>query len=104
MTGCPEVLCLAVLGPHVPIDGDLYTVNPIAVNKNVNVFTMNKRVVCPLESPEFGTVGMIAVGATMVGSINFLRHEGDKVKKGDQHGYFAFGGSTVLVFFEKGAT
>jgi len=32
-------------GPHVPIDGALFTVNPIAVNKNVNVFTLNKRVV-----------------------------------------------------------
>jgi len=91
------------LGRKVPIDGALYTVNPIAVNNNVNVYTMNKRVVCEIDSVEFGKVVMVAVGASMVGSIKFLADgAGTAFKKGDQHGYFCFGGSTVLVFFEKG--
>jgi len=37
----------------------------------VDVYTTNKRCVIPIETKEFGTVIMIAVGATMVGSIHF---------------------------------
>jgi len=45
---------------------------------------------------------VIAVGATMVGSISFLVQEGAPLKKGQQQGYFQFGGSTVALVFEAG--
>ncbi|KAI3903684.1 hypothetical protein MKW98_032338 [Papaver atlanticum] len=87
---------------HIP--GCLYTVNPIAVNsKYCNVFTENKRVVCIISTEEFGKVAFVAIGATMVGSITFSKEEGDFVKKGDEFGYFSFGGSTVICVFEKDA-
>jgi hypothetical protein len=38
----------------------------VAVNTSVDVYTENKRVVCPIESPEFGLVTFVAIGATMV--------------------------------------
>jgi phosphatidylserine decarboxylase len=38
----------------------------------------------------------------MVGSIVHTAKEGQRVKKGDELGYFAFGGSTVLLFFLPG--
>ncbi|XP_061988258.1 phosphatidylserine decarboxylase proenzyme 3-like [Rosa rugosa] len=86
----------------VNIPGCLYTVNPIAVNsKYCNVFTENKRVVSIISTTEFGKVAFVAIGATMVGSISFLKKEGDHVKKGDEFGYFSFGGSTVICVFEK---
>jgi len=95
------------------IQGTLFTVNPIAINKNVDVFTQNKRDVIEVESEAFGTVVMIAVGATMVGSIHLLceatpvpNGQGTEYlphKKGEQQGYFAFGGSTVIVLFERGS-
>jgi len=108
-----------VPGTRVPIDGTYYTVNPIAIRKDVDVYTENKRVVIPIETKEFGTVILIAVGATMVGSIRFeckctdlptgasncptgVCYEGKHVKKFDPHGYFAFGGSTVLLLFKPG--
>lgn len=88
----------------VEIPGFLYTVNPIAVNsKYCNVFTENKRVVSIISTTDFGKVAFIAIGATMVGSITFLKKEGDSVKKGDEFGYFSFGGSTVICIFEKDA-
>ncbi|KAJ6817170.1 phosphatidylserine decarboxylase proenzyme 3-like isoform X1 [Iris pallida] len=88
----------------VEIPGCLYTVNPIAVNsKYCNVFTENKRVVSIISTSEFGKVAFIAIGATMVGSITFTREEGDYVHKGDEFGYFSFGGSTVICVFEKDA-
>ncbi|KAJ3683235.1 hypothetical protein LUZ60_013462 [Juncus effusus] len=86
----------------VEIPGFLYTVNPIAVNsKYCNVFTENKRVVSIISSPDFGKVAFVAIGATMVGSITFTKKKGDHVRKGDEFGYFAFGGSTVICVFEK---
>ncbi|KAM3377589.1 phosphatidylserine decarboxylase proenzyme 2 [Capsicum galapagoense] len=86
----------------IEIPGCLYTVNPIAVNsKYCNVFTENKRVVSIISTEHFGKVAFVAIGATMVGSINFSRNKGDYVKKGDEFGYFAFGGSTVICVFEK---
>ncbi|KAF2293910.1 hypothetical protein GH714_005601 [Hevea brasiliensis] len=88
----------------VNVPGNLYTVNPIAVNSEYcNVFTENKRVVSIISTAEFGKVAFVAIGATMVGSITFLKKEGDSVKKGDEFGYFSFGGSTVICVFEKGA-
>jgi phosphatidylserine decarboxylase len=42
---------------------------------------------------------LVAVGALLVGSIEFTVTEGDKVQKGQELGYFAYGGSTVIVLF-----
>ena len=50
-----------------PIDGEYFTVSPMAVRADVDVFTKNKRVVTVINSPEFGRVIFVAVGATMVG-------------------------------------
>ncbi|KAJ6394462.1 hypothetical protein OIU77_023633 [Salix suchowensis] len=88
----------------VEIPGCLYTVNPIAVNsKYCNVFTENKREVSIISTAHFGKVAFVAIGATMVGSITFSKKAGDHVKKGDELGYFSFGGSTVICVFEKDA-
>ncbi|KAG6552239.1 hypothetical protein Mapa_006088 [Marchantia paleacea] len=93
-----------VVGPIIHIPGHLYTVNPIAVNsKYCNVFTDNKRAVSVIQSEEFGKMAFVAIGATMVGSITFTKNVGDKVKKGDEFGYFSFGGSTCILVFQKGA-
>ncbi|KAA0031515.1 phosphatidylserine decarboxylase proenzyme 2-like [Cucumis melo var. makuwa] len=87
----------------VDIPGCLYTVNPIAVNsKYCNVFTENKRSVAIISTSDFGKVAFVAIGATMVGSITFKKGKGDNVKKGEEFGYFSFGGSTVICVFEKG--
>ncbi|KAK4254315.1 hypothetical protein QN277_009715 [Acacia crassicarpa] len=86
----------------IDIPGCLYTVNPIAVNsKYCNVFTENKRAVSIISTVDFGKVAFVAIGATMVGSITFTKKKGDHVKKGDEFGYFSFGGSTVICVFEK---
>jgi len=88
------------IGHTTPFDGALFTVNPIAIREPVDVYTENKRNVTVLESSTFGTLAYISVGATMVGSIHITSKEGSNAKKGDEHGYFAFGGSTVLLLFE----
>lgn len=81
-----------------PVPGELFTVNPIAIHSEfVDVFTENKRSILWLDTPEFGRVAFVAVGATLVGSIVWTVGPGDAVAKGQELGYFAFGGSTCIL-------
>jgi len=83
------------------IDGNYYSVNPIALNKIAQVYCQNKREITLFNSDHFGEVVLMEVGATCVGSIIQTYEEGKKVKKGDEKGYFKFGGSTVIMFLQK---
>jgi len=49
-----------------------------------------------------GTVLMMEIGATCVGSIVQTYEPGGMIDKGDEKGYFAFGGSSTIVIFEPG--
>lgn len=89
--------CNGTIGKPIYIDGEYYTVNPMAVRSSLDVFCENVRVVIPIESPEFGTLLCIPIGAMMVGSIVLTHKEGDVVTRGQELGYFKFGGSTVVV-------
>ncbi|HEX9061109.1 MAG TPA: phosphatidylserine decarboxylase [Clostridia bacterium] len=84
------------------IKGDYYSVNPIALKAVTEVFCKNKREWSIFHSDNFGDVLYIEVGATCVGSIVQTYAPGRSVKKGDEKGYFKFGGSTTILFFEKG--
>lgn len=84
------------------IDGEYYTVNPMAVRSHLDVYGENIRVVVPIETDSFGLVMFIAVGAMMVGSTVLTVKPGDHVERGEELGYFKFGGSTCLVLFQKG--
>jgi len=83
------------------ISGDLYSVSPIALRKKVELICMNKRENTLLQSPKFGKIIYSEVGATMVGSI-VQSYSGNHFRKGEEKGYFKFGGSTVILIFEKG--
>jgi len=84
------------------INGWLYSVNPIALITRPSILWENKRVVTPIESPTLGQLQFVEIGATMVGSIRQTYMPGETVAKGEEKGYFAFGGSSVAVLFEKG--
>lgn len=88
------------LSPSKKIDGDYYSVNPFALRKKAEIFCLNKREYTILSNPLFGDVVIAEVGATMVGSIE-QTFKGSTVKKGEEKGYFKFGGSTVVLLFEK---
>jgi len=85
---------------NIKIDGDYYSVNPLALRKKAEIFWLNKREFGVIQSPIFGDVIMSEVGATMVGSM-IQTYKNTAVKKGEEKGYFKFGGSTVVLFFEK---
>lgn len=82
------------------INGPLYSVNPIAIKQNVSIHAENKRMITHLETEHFGTILFIEVGATNVGSIHQTYTPNKSVKKGDEKGYFSFGGSSVILLFE----
>ncbi|THY93400.1 hypothetical protein D6C95_05885 [Aureobasidium pullulans] len=85
-----------------PIDGEYYTVNPMAIRSALDVYGENVRVVVPIDSPKHGRVMVICVGAMMVGSTVITRKTGEQVKRAEELGYFKFGGSTLLLLFEPG--
>lgn len=89
-----------VVGPSKHIEGTYYTVNPMAIRDSfLSVYTENVRTITYINSDHFGQVAYVAIGAMMVGSIILTDSEGQRVKRGDEHGYFAFGGSTVILIF-----
>lgn len=89
--------CDVTIGKPIYIEGEYYTVNPMAIRSQLDVFGENVRIIIPMKSETFGDFLMIPVGAMMVGSIILTVNENDKVRKGDEIGYFKFGGSTIIL-------
>ncbi len=84
------------------IKGDYFSVSPYALASNfTKVFCENKREFCTLSTKEKGEIILAPVGATMVGTIIETYIPNSKVKKGDEMGYFAFGGSTIVLLVNK---
>lgn len=84
------------------VEGSLFSVSPIALCRNVRYLVQNKRMITSLDSPLFGRVLMIEIGATMVGSILQTYVPERAVVKGEEKGCFKFGGSCVITLFEAG--
>lgn len=82
------------------IPGALYSVNPLALKRNIEILTENKRVITVLHTTHFGTVLYIEVGATYVGTIQQTYVPNQHYAKGEEKGYFSFGGSCVILLFE----
>lgn len=93
--------CACTPKEAVPLNGPLYSVNPLALQRNLGILWQNKRVLTVLESPSFGDILYIEVGATNVGTIHQTYMPGVSYVKGAEKGYFSFGGSTVILLFEK---
>lgn len=85
---------------NVRIKGILHTVRPVAT-ETVPVYTENERQYSLLKTKNFGVVLMMEVGAMLVGKIVNL-HGAAEVKKGQEKGHFEFGGSTVILCFQRG--
>ena len=88
-------------GNTIKLDGFYYSVNPIALSKIPSLFCKNKREYAIFHSENFGDVIFMEVGATCVGSIIQTYKPNTKILKGDEKGYFKFGGSTVILFFKE---
>lgn len=86
-------------GENVRIPGVFHTVNPIAA-ESYPIYKENTRELSLLDSKNFGKILMMEVGALMVGRIVNL-HGAEAVRRGEEKGYFEFGGSTIIICLEK---
>lgn len=84
------------------ISGHLHSVSPIALKEYADILSTNERQVTILRTKNFGDVAMIEIGALCVGAI-VQTYEGNNFKRGQEKGYFLFGGSTVAFLGCKGA-
>ena len=80
------------------IQGIFHTVNPIA-NDYYPIYKRNSRSYSVLHTDHFNDVIYMEVGAMMVGKI--VNHDLQSFQKGQEKGYFEFGGSTIVVLLKK---
>ena len=84
------------------IPGILHTVQPVAL-QNKPVFAENCRSLSVIDTESFGRLIQAEVGAMLVGRIVNNHPEAGTVKRGEEKGHFAYGGSTILVLLKKDA-
>lgn len=82
------------------INGSLFSVNPTALKRNIKILSENKRMITALKTQNFGEVQYVEIGATYVGSIEQTYIAGEPYGKGEEKGYFSFGGSCLILLFE----
>ena len=107
-----------VLGEVKVIPGKYHSVNPIALLRYPDVYADNERQIVECNS-KYGHYWQVDVGAFGVGTIMqtfkdpVISEYGELIsdeeredlsfKKGDERGYFKFGGSTVILVMKAGA-
>jgi phosphatidylserine decarboxylase len=89
--------------PVERVNGFYRSVHPLSLRKMKAVFTENRRDYCVLDTANFGEVVHLDVGATGVGRIVQLHPGGGRFTRGEEKGYFEFGGSTVILLMKPGA-
>ncbi|MGC6425284.1 MAG: phosphatidylserine decarboxylase [Lentimonas sp.] len=82
--------------------GSLRSVSPWALRRKLAILWENRRARTIVDSPDFGKVIVIEVGATCVGGMHSTFNPG-VVEKGGEKGYFSFGGSCVTTIFKRGS-
>ncbi|AVS64099.1 phosphatidylserine decarboxylase [Paracidovorax avenae] len=112
--------CDGRLRRMIYVPGTLFSVNPLTARGVPGLFARNERVVCLFDTP-LGSMALVLVGATIVGSMATVWHgtvnpprtaglrqwtyeDGPEVllRKGEEMGRFMLG-STVVLLFEPGA-
>jgi phosphatidylserine decarboxylase len=69
------------------IDGDTYQYN-------------QERGLIVIDSPEVGLVAVLPIGMGSVSSVNLTPEVGARLQKGDEFGFFMFGGSDIVMLFQ----
>ena len=98
---------------HFPVSGTpgtwsvlgngLRSVSPLALRRRLAILWENRRVITEIDTESFGKALVVEIGATCVGGIHQTYTPGSPTGKGDEKGYFSFGGSCVATLYKKGA-
>lgn len=92
--------CDGTVVEQVNVKGLYHSVNPVALNSKENIFCLNKRSYTIIDTKSFGRIAYMEVGAFGVAGIH-QTFTGTKVEKMQEKGYFDFGGSTIVLVFQK---
>lgn len=82
------------------IEGLYHTVNPIA-SEYYDIYKENTREYCLIRTEDAGSVVDMEVGALLVGRIVNRYVDSTDVRRGEEKGYFEFGGSTIILLIQK---
>ncbi|MHC4942595.1 MAG: phosphatidylserine decarboxylase [Planctomycetota bacterium] len=92
-----------VPGFPTALNGDLHSVNPIALAAGMKILDANLRHRTLLDTDSgLGRVAMVEIGAMCVGSVKQTFVPNVPAERGDEKGMFRFGGSTVAVLYMPG--
>ncbi|MGB8467806.1 MAG: archaetidylserine decarboxylase [Candidatus Babeliales bacterium] len=83
---------------HTHINGAYESVHPSIFNQ-IQPLQENERHVIMIETPHQVPIAYFAVGAMFVGQIQYTTAIGTSLHKGEELGYFCFGGSTIALLF-----
>lgn len=89
-----------VKGKNHYLKGMFHMLHPV-VREQIPVYKENTREFCRIRTKYFGEVIQMEVGAMMVGRICNLEQGMCEVSKGEEKGYFSYGGSTVVVLVKE---
>jgi phosphatidylserine decarboxylase len=84
------------------IHGNYESVNPIVYYTGIQPLTENERHLYVLKTEDCDDISMVSVGALCVGKIKETYIPLQNYIKGDEAGYFCFGGSTLVLLFKQG--
>ncbi|MBN1144872.1 MAG: phosphatidylserine decarboxylase [Bacteroidales bacterium] len=87
--------------PVKTIPGVLNSVNPIALSLVDSLLAQNYRELTVMHTDNFRQVVHIEVGAMMVGKIVLNHRNSCTFNRGDEKGWFEFGGSTIIQLLKK---
>ena len=88
---------------HQVLKGKLHTVGPMA-HGIVKAISENQREYVRIATDNGSELLFMEVGAMLIGAIhNHQTTVGATVKKGEEKGYFSYGGSTIVVLYKKDA-
>jgi phosphatidylserine decarboxylase len=87
--------------PARTIDGHLDSVSPVALRRDPKLLCTNRRDVVLLKTVAFGEILIVPVGAMAVGTV-VETYAAGPVARGDEQGYFCYGGSSVVLLVQAG--
>jgi len=101
---------------HVPVAGEIKEVRTIEGCVYMNVVRKpdgsldvidgesyqynQERGLIVIDSPDVGLVAVLPIGMSFVSSVNLIPENGARLQKGDEFGYFMFGGSDIVMLFQ----
>ncbi len=83
------------------ISGRFESVSPIVYQSQIQPLEVNERHIIQLHSDTASTIAIVLVGALFVGAIRETYRAGGHYHQGNEMGYFEYGGSTVVLLFQK---